>query len=87
MDPAGVYYKFTNSSPYVDATAASIIPPPANASDLNRYISEGLIQFALGQKPINDANWKAFTDGLSGLNFSKYVEDSKSAIKAAGFLK
>jgi len=87
MNPAGVYYKATNSSPYVDATAASIIPPAANAADLNRYVSENLVQFALSQKPINDSTWKTFTDGLNGLNFSQYVESSKQAIKAAGFIK
>jgi len=87
MNPAGVYYKATNSSPYVDATAASIIPPAANAADLTRYVSENLVQFGLGQKPVNDSTWKAFTDGLNGLNFSQYVESSKQALKTAGFIK
>ncbi|HEX2915708.1 MAG TPA: ABC transporter substrate-binding protein [Chloroflexia bacterium] len=87
MNPAGVYYKFTNSSPYVDATAASIIPPAANQADINRYVSENLIQFALGQKPINDANWKSFVEGLSGLGFTDYVNQSKQILKTAGFLK
>ncbi len=87
MNPAGVYYKATNSSPYVDATAASIIQPSPNQADINRYVGENLIQFALGQKPINDANWKGFTDGLNSLGFADYVTKSKETIKTAGFIK
>ena len=81
------YYKATNTAAYVEATAAQLIQPATNSSDINRYISENLVQFALAQKPLDDGSWKGFVEGLSGLNFADYVSKSKQILKTAGFLK
>jgi putative aldouronate transport system substrate-binding protein len=80
-------YKSTNSAPYVDATAAQLIQPAPNSADINRYIGENLVQFALGQKPLNDANWKGFVDGLNGVGFADYEKSALQTLKTSGFIK
>jgi putative aldouronate transport system substrate-binding protein len=86
MDPLQ-YYKSANGSAWIDSTATQLIQPAANAADINRYVSENLVQFVLGQKPLNDGSWKTFVDGLSGLGFQDYVSKAKDTLKTAGFLK
>ncbi|HEX2913647.1 MAG TPA: ABC transporter substrate-binding protein [Chloroflexia bacterium] len=81
------YYKASFNSPYVDATAGQLIQPAANSADISRYIGENLVQFALGQKPINDGTWKTFVDGFNGLGFADYENNGKQTLKSAGFLK
>jgi putative aldouronate transport system substrate-binding protein len=86
MDPLQ-YYKTANGSPWIDSSATQLIPPPSNSADVSRYISENLVQFVLGQKPLNDGSWKTFVDGLNGLGFQDYVSKAKDTLKTAGFLK
>jgi len=81
------WYNFSFNLPYTDATPTQIIKPAANSADLSRYISEGLIQFTLGQKPLDDANWKTFIQGLDGLNLSAWEASAKADLQKAGFAK
>lgn len=46
-----------------------------------------MVQFALGQKPIDDASWSAFLTGLDGLNFGAYEAAVKQRLQEAGALK
>jgi putative aldouronate transport system substrate-binding protein len=84
IEPLNIY-KATFNSPYVDGTPGQLIHPAANSADISRYTSENLVQFALGQKPVNEANWKTFIDGLNGIGFTDYETAAKKTLQAAGF--
>ncbi len=86
IDPLQVY-KGTTATAYVDATAAQLIQPAANSADINRYVSENLVQFILGQKPLNDASWKTYVDGLNGVGFADYEKSAIQTLKTSGFIK
>jgi putative aldouronate transport system substrate-binding protein len=81
------WYNFAFNLPYVDATPTQIIKPAANSADLSRYISEGLIQFVLGQKPLTDDNWKAYVQGLDGLGAKDWEASAKQDLQKAGYSK
>jgi putative aldouronate transport system substrate-binding protein len=80
-------YKSTFNSPYVDATAGQLIKPAANNADIARYTSENVVQFALGQKPLDANSWKTFVDGLNGIGFTDYENNARQTLKEAGFAK
>lgn len=72
---------------WIDRSGDLVVPAAPNQADIDRYVSESLVQFVLGQRPLNDGNWKAFTDGLNGLNFAGYEKNAYAALKAGGFVK
>jgi len=86
IDPLD-YYKATFNSPYIDATASPLIQPAPNQADIDRYISENLVQFVLGQKPLTDATWQEFIAGLEGLGVSEWEANAKQTLQESGFLK
>jgi putative aldouronate transport system substrate-binding protein len=86
MDPMS-FLQYDQSQPWVDARGIQVIDPPANAADFDRYYNQGIIEFALGQKPLNDANWADFLKGLDGLGAKTYEATAKKALQDAGLLK
>jgi putative aldouronate transport system substrate-binding protein len=81
------YYRAANKFSYVDTIPQLAIQPAANQADIDRYISEGLTAFALGQRPLNATEWNRFVAGLKRLKFDDYVAAANAALKAAGFVK
>jgi hypothetical protein len=74
-------YNTIAKMPSQDQTSSFAIPAAANQADINRYIDQALIQFITGQKPLNDSTWKAFVDGLSGVNAAAWEETATKALK------
>lgn len=60
------------SMPWIDGTKDGAIQPAANQADIDRYIQEGLVQFATGQKSLTSSSWSTYTQGLSGLGVSDW---------------
>lgn len=81
------YYRASFATPHTNIISTFLIKPASNQADLDRYISENRIQFQLGQKPITDASWKQFVDGLDSLKAGDYESVSKQTLVKAGFLK
>ncbi len=81
------FLKFFQSQPWVDGRGIQVILPPANAADFDRFYNEGILQFVLGQKKLNDANWAEFVTGLDGLGAAEYEAAAKQALIDAGLLK
>lgn len=86
MDPLE-FLNFFQSQPWVDGRGVQVILPPSNAADFTRFYNEGLIQFALGQKPLNDQTWSEYLAGLDGLGAKDYEASAKKALTDAGLLK
>jgi putative aldouronate transport system substrate-binding protein len=86
MDPIS-FLTFFQSQPWVDGRGVQIILPPANAADYSRYYNEGLIQFVLGQKPLNDQTWADYLKGLDNLGAKDYEANAKKSLTDAGLLK
>ena len=86
MDPIS-FLTFFQSQPWVDGRGVQVILPPANAADFSRYYNEGLIAFVLGQKPLDDASWTEFLNGLDSLGAVEYEASAKQALIDAGLLK
>lgn len=84
LDPLD-YYNAAFNFPNIDITPTQIIRPASNSADITRYISEGLLQFALGQKPINDQTWKSYIQGMDALNVSQWEASAKQDLQKAGF--
>lgn len=81
------YYQVFNKSPHVDHSAALLLRPAPNQVDIDRYISEGLVQFVLGQRPLNETTWANFVKGLDRLGFSDYEANARKVFLQGGFLK
>jgi putative aldouronate transport system substrate-binding protein len=81
------YLKTAAGTPWVDATAAALIKPAANQADIDRYMSENLVQFVLGQKPLDDASWAELVNGLAGVGFADWEASTKKILQDAGFVK
>jgi putative aldouronate transport system substrate-binding protein len=79
-------YKTLGTMPWQDQTPAFVIQPATNMADINRYISENLVQFATGQKPLNQTTWDAFIKGLDGLNVADWETQANKSLKEQGFL-
>lgn len=77
---------FFQAQPWVDGRGIQVILPPANAADFNRFYSEGLIQFVLGQKALNDANWAAYLAGLDSLGAQEYIQSARETLLDARLL-
>lgn len=74
-------------SGWLDRTGDLLVPSAPNQADIDRYVSESLVQFVLGQRPLNDPNWQQFLNGLRGINFDAYEKDAYQALKKGGFVK
>ena len=85
IDPLA-FYNFAHNSGYVDTTAVQLVQPAPNQADIDRYIAENMIQFILGQKPLDDASWAEFIVGLDGLAVADSVAEANETARAAGFL-
>ncbi|MBO0792445.1 MAG: hypothetical protein J2P36_16070, partial [Ktedonobacteraceae bacterium] len=86
IQPLQVYNSIA-AMPWTDATSTYVIKPAANQADINRYISENLVQFILGQKPLDEGSWNAFIKGLDGLGVADWEQSATDQLKARGFLK
>lgn len=86
LDPLKIREEYV-SKPWVNATPTLIIKPAANLVDINRYVSENLVQFSLGQKQINDSSWKEFVNGFNGVGITEWEAAAKKALQESGFLK
>jgi putative aldouronate transport system substrate-binding protein len=81
------YYEQISTQPYTEATAATIILPPANGADFTRFYSENLVNFALGQQPLSEQTWGEYLAGLDGLGARDLEAAAKQTVLDAGFLK
>ncbi|WP_157205954.1 extracellular solute-binding protein [Calidithermus timidus] len=72
---------------WIDRTGDLIVKAASNQADLERYVSENLVQFALGQRPINDSSWNQFLSGLRNIRFEQYEAAAEKALRESGYLK
>ena len=86
MEPLSFLY-FFQGQPWIDGRGIQVILPPANAADFLRYYTEGIIQFALGQKELTDENWAEYLAGLDALGAKEYEASAKQALIDAGLIK
>lgn len=86
MDPKAYYAEFLKK-PFTQATGASIINPPANAADFVRFYSENIVQFVLGQKPLDETTWAEYIAGLDSLGAKELEASAKESLISAGFVK
>ena len=86
MEPMA-FLEFFQSQPWVDGRGIQVILPPANAADFDRFYSEGLIQFVLGQKELNDQTWAEYLAGLDSLGAQEYEASARQNLIDAGLLK
>jgi putative aldouronate transport system substrate-binding protein len=81
------FLEFFQSQPWVDGRGVQVILPPANAADFDRFYNEGLLQFVLGQKELNEETWAEYLAGLDALGAADYEAAAKQALIDAGLLK
>jgi putative aldouronate transport system substrate-binding protein len=86
MDPKAYYAEFLKR-PFTEATGQSVINPPSNAADFVRFYSENIVQFVLGQKPLNETTWNEFIAGLDGLGAKDLEASAKETLLQTGFVK
>ena len=85
IDPTQIYQTIASMS-WQDQTSSFVIQPASNQADINRYVDENLVQFITGQKPLSDASWTTFINGLDNLNVSDWEAQANQTLKAQGFL-
>lgn len=81
------FLSFFQSQPWVDGRGIQVILPPANAADFDRFYSEGLLQFVLGQVELNDDSWAAYLAGLDSLGAVEHEAAAKQSLLDAGLLE
>ena len=81
------FLSFFQGQPWVDGRGVLVILPPANAADFLRYYSEGILQFALGQKALTYENWAEYLAGLDSLGAAEYEASAKQSLIDAGLIK
>ncbi len=86
MDPMS-FLTFFQSQPWVDGRGIQVILPPANAADFDRFYSEGILQFVLGQVELNDSTWAEYLAGLDALGAADYEAAARQNLIDAGLLK
>src|SRR5688572_9477800 len=86
MEPM-TFLEFFQSQPWVDGRGIQVILPPENAADFDRFYSEGILQFVLGQNELNDDTWAEYLAGLDSLGAAEYEAAAKQALMDAGLLK
>lgn len=87
MTPIDTYLSFFQSQNWVDGFAKKLIQPPANAADFDRFYSEGILQFVLGQKELTPESWAEYLAGLDSLGAAEYEASAKQVLTDAGMLK
>lgn len=80
------FLNFFQEQPWIDGRGIQVILPPDNAADFDRFYSEGLIQFVLGQRELNEANWAEYLAGLDSLGAQEYIASAKAALLDARLL-
>jgi putative aldouronate transport system substrate-binding protein len=78
---------FFQGQPWLDGRGIQVILPPANAADFDRFYNEGLLQFVLGQKELNEESWAEYLAGLDAIGAADYEASAKQALTDAGLLK
>jgi putative aldouronate transport system substrate-binding protein len=78
---------FFQNEPWVDGRGIQVILPPANAADFDRFYSEGILQFVLGQKELTDETWAEYLAGLDSLGAAEYEAAAAQALADAGLIK
>ncbi len=86
MDPLSFLTAFSKQ-PWTEATGSAIINPPDAGADFNRFYSEGLVKFVLGQQPLNEQTWAEFVKGLDSLGAQDWEAAAKATLQQSGFLK
>jgi putative aldouronate transport system substrate-binding protein len=81
------FLEFFQSQPWTDGRGVQAILPPANAADFDRFYNEGMLQFVLGQKELNEETWAEYLAGLDALGAADYEGAAKQALMDAGLLK
>lgn len=72
--------RLRNLEPFV------VVPDNINLSDANRFISEELIKFIYGRRPLNE--YDAFLKELDeDFNYNEYIEICNEQLKELGFIK
>ncbi|HJR79333.1 MAG TPA: extracellular solute-binding protein [Anaerolineales bacterium] len=78
---------FFQNQPWVDGRGVQVILPPDNAADFDRFYSEGMIQFVLGQQELTEDTWAEYLAGLDSLGAAEYEAAAKQALTDAGLLQ
>jgi putative aldouronate transport system substrate-binding protein len=86
MEPTS-FLGFFQDQPWVEGRGVQVILPPDNAADFNRFYDENLIQFALGQKELNEETWAEFLAGLDNLGAAAYEASARQSLIDAGLLE
>jgi putative aldouronate transport system substrate-binding protein len=86
MEPMA-FLGFFQEQPWVDGRGVQVILPPANAADFDRFYSEGMLQFVLGQKELNETTWAEYLAGLDAVGAAEYEAAAKQSLTDAGLLK
>jgi putative aldouronate transport system substrate-binding protein len=81
------FLQFFQEQPWTDGRGIQVILPLDNAADFNRFYSEGMLQFVLGQKPLNEDTWAEYLAGLDALGAAEWEASAKQALTDAGLLK
>jgi len=80
------YLEYDQAQPWVDGRGIQIIPALDNAADFERFYTEGLIQFILGQKELNEETWAEYLAGLDSLGAADWEAQAKQTLEDAGLL-
>jgi putative aldouronate transport system substrate-binding protein len=81
------FLTFFQEQPWTDGRGVQVILPPDNAADINRFYSEGILQFVLGQQELNEETWAEYLAGLDGLGAAEWEAAAKQALIDAGLLE
>jgi putative aldouronate transport system substrate-binding protein len=81
------FLKFFQSQPWVAGAHLQVGNPHPKSADFNRIYNENNIQFALGQKPLNDQTWADFLKGLDSIGAKDWETNAKKDLTNAGFMK
>jgi putative aldouronate transport system substrate-binding protein len=60
--------------------------PNPNA-DLKRFYEQGVIEFALGQRQLTQANWTAWVQEFGRMGGDQWEKDCLDAAEASGYIK
>jgi len=86
MTPIDTYLSFFQAQNWVEGFAKKLIPAADNAADFDRYYSEGLLAFVLGQKELTPETWAAYLAGLDDLGAEAYEALATEILQEAGML-
>jgi putative aldouronate transport system substrate-binding protein len=86
MEPM-TFLQFFQNQPWVDGRGIQVILPPDNAADFDRFYSEGMLQFVLGQQELNNDTWAEYLAGLDALGAAEYEAAARQALVDAGLLE